>query len=262
MTKQSDYYYGQGKVYFAPYASGTTLWHWVGDVSEMKLNFEFDEQYSKRSIAGRLVNHKRFITFTGGNVTATWFDRSCDNLALVLRGNQTISKQSWQREKFSGIRAGMNVSLIHQHIRDITIQGLIENIDYILTSGSVFFLTTPKVQPFLVEYDYSSGTGIGILNQEPTELMMRYEGVNLAGGNANVFVELYRLSLDPVDAVELINNKSEFSNINTVLQLLPDLNKSHKSDFGLFGRYYKPNGFETIYCNDEIVANDEYYAAY
>lgn len=262
MPYQDEYYYGQGKVYLAPYMSGTTQWHWVGDISSLILNFEFDEQYSKRSIGGRLVNDKRVITFTGGNATSTWFERSLENLSLVLRGNQTTSRQSWQREKFNGITAGMNVSLAHQNIRDITIQNLIENVDYVVNHGSIFFLTTPTVQPFIVEYDYSSGTGIGILSQEPTELMMRYEGINLAKGNVNVFVELYRLSLDPIDAINLINDKSEFSNIETVLQLLPDLNKSPKSDFGLFGRFYKPTEFKTIYCNDEIIANDDYYAAY
>lgn len=265
MSNQSEYYYGQGKVYLAPYKiGGNTQWRWIGDVSSLKLNFEFEEQYSKRSIDGRLVNHQRFITFTGGNITATWFERSVENLSLILGGKHINGGQSWQREKFNDIASGMNVSLRHQNIRDIYIQNLTENIDFIVNYefGSVQFITTPSKQPFIVEYDYSAGSGIGILNSEPIELMMRYEGINLANENDKVFVEFYRLSLDPIEAITLIDDKSEFSNIETVLQLLPDLTKSPKSDFGLFGRFYKPTEFKTIYCNDEIIANNDYYAAY
>lgn len=261
MIMQSEYYYGQGKVYLAPYDN--TQWRWIGDVSSLKLNFEFEEQYSRRSIGGRLVNHQRFITFTGGNITATWFARSVDNLELILNGNQATRKQSWQRERFNGITAEMNVSLMHRNVRNITIENLTEHDDFIVNyeSGSVQFKTTPANQPFIVEYDYSPISGVGLLQNLPIELAMRYDGINIAN-NQTIFVEFYRLTLDPVDSITLIDDKSEFSNIETVLQLLPDLTKSPKSDFGLFGRFYKPTEFQTIYCNDEIIANDEYYAAY
>ncbi|XKM14230.1 hypothetical protein RCS94_03435 [Orbaceae bacterium ac157xtp] len=262
---QDEYYYGQGKLYLAPYIiGGNTKWYWVGDVSSLKLNFEFEEKYSKRSIGGRLVNNKRYITFTGGNASATWYERSLENLALVLRGKQSTNKQSWQRERFNGITTAMTVSLTHQNIRDITIQNLTENTDYIVNYefGAVTFLTTPATQPFIVEYDYSASTSVGILNQEPTELMLRYEGINLAKDNQKVFVELFRLSLDPVDVINLIDDESAFSNFETILQLLPDLTKSPKSDFGLFGRFYKPSEFRTIYYNDEILYDDDHLFAY
>ena len=265
MSNQSEYYYGQGKVYLAPYKiGGNTQWRWIGDASSLKINFEFEEQYCKRSIGGRLINHKRFITFTGGNVTATLFERSIENLSLILGGQHINGRQSWQREKFNGITSGMTVSLKHQNISDIYIQNLTENVDFIINYqfGTVQFVITPTQQPFIVEYDYSASEQVGILNSEPIELMMRYEGLNLANGNSKVFVELYRLSLDQIESITLIDDKSEFSNIETVLQLLPDLTKSPKSDFGQFGRFYIPTEFKTIYCNDEIIANDDYYAAY
>lgn len=263
MFNQSEYYYGQGKVYLSTYANNGQ-WRWIGDVSSLKVNLEFEEQFSKRSIGGRLVKDRRYITFTGGNLTATWFERSIENLSLILHGNQTTSQQSWQREKFNGILAGMNVSLKYQNIKDISIQNLTENIDFFVNyeSGLVQFVTTPPKQPFFVEYDFSVGSGVGILNGEKIELAMRYAGINLANNNDEIFVEFYRLSLDPAEAITLIDDKSEFSNIETELQLLPDLTKSPKSDFGLFGHYYKRTEFNTIYCNDEIFANDDYYAAY
>lgn len=116
---------------------------------------------------------------------------------------------------------------------------------------------------FFIEYDFLVGPGVDILNGEKIKLVMRYAGINLANKNDEIFVEFYRLSLDhPAEAITLIDDKSEFSNIETELQLLPDLTKSPKSDFGLFGHYYKRTEFNTIYCNDEIFANDDYYAAY
>ncbi|MDF7667951.1 hypothetical protein PT273_08875 [Orbaceae bacterium ESL0727] len=140
-----NYYYGQGKVYLAPYkADGYVQWRWIGDVSSLKLNFEFEDKYSKRSIGGRLINDKRFITFIGGNISATWYERSLENLALLLNSKETTSKQNWQRDIVNKIQIGMTISLAHQNIRNITIENLTNNIDYIVNYefGSILFLTT------------------------------------------------------------------------------------------------------------------------
>ncbi|MDF7669893.1 hypothetical protein PT276_01515 [Orbaceae bacterium ESL0721] len=260
-----EYYYGQGKVYLAPYKTNAYVqWRWIGDVSSLKLNFEFEEKYSKRSIGGRLINDKRFITFIGGNISAKWYERSLENLALLLNSQQTTNKQSWQQEIVNNIQIGMTIPLMHQNIRNITIENLTNDIDYIVNYefGSILFLTTPIKQPFMIEYDYSGCTGVGILNQQTTELMLRYEGVNLAKNNEKVFIELYRLSLDPVDAINLIDSESDFSNVETVLQLLPDLTKSPKSDFGLFGRMVNLSEFKLITYNGEINHDGSHNYAY
>lgn len=254
MPIKNEYYYGQGKVYLAPYNSKSYVqWRWIGDVSSLKLNFEFKEQYSYRSIGGRLVKDKRFLTFTGGNVAAIWFERSIENIELVLMGKQSTRKQSWEQEQLSNIVGGMLVSLKHQNVRSVVIDGLKENSDYLVNYvlGTIYFLTTPKTQFIKIEYDYSASNSIAILNNEHTELMLRYEGINLL--NPQTFcVELYRLSLDPVDVISLIDDESKFSNIETVMQLLPDLSKSLSSDFGLFGRIARMSEFELITYNGKI----------
>ena len=107
----NEYYYGQGKVFLSQLNSGQ--WRWIGDVSSLKINFEFEEQYSKRSIGGKLVNSKRYITFIGGNVTATWFDRSVENLELLLRGKSVSHQQSWAEDEFRNIKSGMTIYLQH-----------------------------------------------------------------------------------------------------------------------------------------------------
>lgn len=265
MSYQDEYYYGQGKVYLAPYqASGHIQWRWVGDVSSLTLNFEFEEKSSKRSLGGRLITDKRFITFTGGNASAVWFERSVENLELLLRGKSSTHRQSWTQEQFNNIEKGMSVSLQKQNVRYVVVEGLDEGADYIVNYalGSVFFLVKPLQQPITIEYDYSASNSIGILNQEPTELMLRYQGINLAEDCKNVFVELYRLSFDPIDSINLIDDKSEFSNVETVLQLLPDLTKSPKSDLGLFGRIIQLSEFKTILYNDEIIHDGTHDFAY
>jgi len=80
----------------------------------------------------------------------------------MLYGTSATRKQSWQRERLNGIAAGMIV-LLKQNIRDITIENLVENIDFIVNYelGSIQFITTPVKQPFIVEYDYSSVSGVG-----------------------------------------------------------------------------------------------------
>lgn len=254
MAYQDEYYYGQGRVYLAPYQSGATNWRWVGDVSSLKLNFEFEEKARKRSIGGKLVKDKRFITFTEGNVSMVWYERSLENLALVLRGKQINKRQSWEQEQFSNITTGVRVVLLHQNIRDVYIENLTENTDYLVDYqlGTVMFLITPSAQSLSIEYDYSSAKSVTIMHEDPIELMLRYEGINLAKNNETTLLELYRLSIDPVEAVNIIDDDSSFSHIETVLQMLPDLTKSPKSDFGLFGRISKANEFKTILYNDEI----------
>ncbi|MWP48809.1 MULTISPECIES: hypothetical protein [unclassified Gilliamella] len=262
MSNQSEYYYGQGKVFLAPIIDDHQ-WRWVGDVSSLKINFEFEEQYSKRSIGGRLVNGKRFITFTGGNVTATWFDRSLENLELLLRGKSVSHQQGWTEEEFRNIKSGMTIYLQHQNIRDVFIENLNENIDYIVDckAGSIIFITKPKSQRLLVEYDYSGLSGISILNNEPNDFSLRYEGKNIIDDKP-INIELYRLSLDPIEFISLIDDKSEFSNVETTLQLLPDLSKNPKSDFGLFGRIIQFNDFNDILYDDEIAYDERYQFAY
>lgn len=253
MSSQNEYYYGQGKVYLST-KSSVGQWRWIGDVSSLKINFEFEEQYSKRSIGGRLVNGKRYITCLGGNVTAKWFDRSIENLELLLRGKSKFRKQSWTQEQFKNIEKGKSVSLKNQNVRYVTVAGLNEGSDYIVNTvlGVVYFLVTPVNQLVTIEYDYSETSGIGLLHQEPTELKLRYEGVNITE-NGIVFVELYRLSLDPIDVITLIDDKAEFSNIETTLQLLPDLSKNSRSEFGVFGRIFQLSEFRNIKYNSEII---------
>lgn len=256
---ENEYYYGQGKIYLSPFNLGQ--WRWIGDVSALKINFEFDEQYSKRSIGGCLINDKRFITFNGGNVTATWFDRSPENLELFLRGKFISHQQSWTKEEFKNIKSGMTIYLQNKNIRDVFIENLNENIDYIVDykAGSILFLT--KSQRLFVEYDYSGVSGISILNNEPNDFSLRYEGKNIIDQRP-IMIELYRLSLDPIEFISWIDNKSEFSNVETTLQLLPDLSKNPKSDFGLFGRIIQFNDFINILYDDGIAYDEKFEFAY
>lgn len=258
---ENEYYYGQGKVFLSPVNSGQ--WRWIGDVSSLKINFEFEEQYSKHSIGGRLVNGKRFVTFNGGNITAKWFNRSLENLQLLLRGKFVTHQQSWTTEEFKNIKSGMTISLQHQNIRDVFIENLNENIDYTVDciAGSIQFLTNPKSQQLFVEYDYSGVSGISILNNEPNDFSLRYEGINIIE-QKQINIELYRLSLDPIEFISCIDDKSEFSNVETRLQLLPDLSKNPKSDFGQFGRIIQFNDFINILYDDGIAYDEKYQFAY
>lgn len=258
---ENEYYYGQGKVFLSPCNLGQ--WRWIGDVSSLKINFEFEERYSKRSIAGRLINDKRFITFNGGNVTATWFDLSLKNLELLLRGKSISHPQSWAWEQFKNVKKGDEIHLQNKNIRDVFIENLNEHIDYIVNyeAGSILFFTNPKSQRLIVEYDYSGVNGISILNNEPNDFSLRYEGKNIIDQKP-IMIELYRLSLDPIEFISWIDNKSEFSNVETTLQLLPDLSKNPKSDFGQFGKIIQFKDFINILYDDGIAYDDKYAFAY
>ncbi|VFS27504.1 Uncharacterised protein [Serratia liquefaciens] len=87
----SDFYYGQGKLYLARRNSaGQALsWRWVGDVSALAIEIEFDEKKTKMSLGGRLIDSQRYITSASAKVTSTWHEYSTENLQLLFLSGAT-----------------------------------------------------------------------------------------------------------------------------------------------------------------------------
>lgn len=260
-----DYYYGQGRVWLAPYGGDAASWRWIGDVSSLTLKLAFEEKKTQSSVAGRLVTGQRYLTALSGALSATWYAWSAENLALVLQAVRSRRRQSWASETLpAGIVAGSHVALENTNVRDVLIEGLAPGIDFKVNPvfGTLDFLTTPASQPLTVEYDYSSGQTLALLTSKPKELMLRYEGINLADNNRAIFVELYRLSLDPISEAEFLNSDTEFPSLDTDAELLADLTRSPVDEMGQFGRIVIPDDFRLITYNDEIDFDGEHDFAY
>ncbi|QLV87853.1 hypothetical protein HV265_13095 [Citrobacter sp. RHBSTW-00678] len=266
-VNQDNYYYGQGKVYLsARDGSRRGNWRWIGDVSALNVALTYDQQISKVSRAGSLLQANRAITSRNGSLTATWHNLSADNLSILLYGERYQYRQNWvgDEELPDGIVAGDRVCLEFQNVRDVTLSGLTENEDFTIDAdwGAIEFLKTPSVQPVFASYDYASYQAVPVLTSAPGEFALRYESINLAENGRKILVELYRINIDPVGVLDLINTSNTLTGLDTTSLILPDLQKPRSQQLGMFGRISIINDFQLITYNDEINFDGEHNFAY
>ncbi|WP_434155113.1 hypothetical protein [Klebsiella variicola] len=238
----SDYYYGQGKLYLARRNSaGQALsWRWVGDVSALNIELEFEEKKSRSSVGGRLVNSQRYITAVEGKITSTWHELSAENLQILLDARRLSQAPDVYAQDVlpEGIKAGDRITLRNQNVWGISIENMSDGDDYIVDKlwGGITFLVTPERQPVLVCYQHAGSTVLPLAESITEEFSLRYEGINLAESNRPVLVEIYRVSLDPIATLTLINTESELNGLETTANILYDSTKSNDAYLGRLGR--------------------------
>ncbi|CAI2537435.1 phage tail tube protein [Serratia ficaria] len=257
----SDFYYGQGKLYLAHRNTvGQALsWRWVGDVSALALELEFDEKNTKMSVGGKLVTGQRYITSTQGKITSTWHEFSPENLRLLLGSKVMASPAEIISSETipSGIQAGDRISLKHPNIWGVGISTLSEGVDYHVDPlwGVIDFMTTPEHQPLTVEYAHTDNNSLPLLNQTETELALRYEGINLAENKSPVIVEIYRVNIDPIKELSLINNDDNLGELETSALMLYDFLKAEDPLLGRLGRIVQFQRLSGITHNGVIKHN-------
>lgn len=260
----SNYYYGQGKLYLARRNSaGQALpWRWVGDVSALNIELEFEEKKSRASVGGRLVNSQRFITALDGKVTSTWHEFSVDNLqALMLANSFPQTPDVYARETLpEGIVAGDRLTLRNQNVWGCSIENMVNGEDYIVDNswGAITFLSTPTIQPVVVDYQHPGNTVLPIAEGISEEFSLRYEGVNLAENNSSVLVEIYRVSFDPLATLALISKETELSGLEITASILYDGQKSNDELLGRLGRIVLFSKLSGITHNGAIRYNGVY----
>ncbi len=258
------YYYGQGKVYLARRGEDGRPggWRWIGDVSELVITLNFENKTTKYSRGGKLFTKKRFITGYSGAVAATWLDFSADNLALLLKSDHSTSYPSIveRYELQAGIMAGDRITLPHQRIWGVVINGLQAGKDYTVDGhwGALNFINPPPTQPAAVEYEHAGGTVVPLIGLQDREYALRFEGINLAENKQSVLLELYRLSYDPLVSWQLISNGNSLSGVETNAELLSD-NVSQPDDMlGQFGRLTIFDALSGITHDGSIVHDGKY----
>ncbi|WP_058911317.1 hypothetical protein [Entomohabitans teleogrylli] len=258
------YYYGQGKVYLSLRSEKDIAldWKWIGDVSELAVTLNFDEQKTKISRGGVLYTGEKIKTGHNGTVSAKWFNFSDDNLSTLLDSNLStqlpdiVSNYTFP----SGITAGCRVCLPHQRVWSVDIPGMTQDTDYIVDRhwGAIVFNRTPTLQPLKVSYEHARKTVIPLAMNNKKEFSLRYEGINLAEKNSYVLLELYRIAYEPISGWSLINDGSTLNNIETKAELLIDPRKFHDPFFGPFGQVSMFEGLSGITHNGSIQYDGKY----
>lgn len=243
----TNYFYGQGKVYAAARnAAGIPLGQrWVGDVSDFKFSLKTSTIKKKENYSGQRATVKNVITEKEATVDLTLDELSQDNLALVLYSNPTsIDDGSISGELLpTGLLAGDKLSLKYMKVSNIVITDSANTpvtldpskYDVDTEYGSITFKDVASAtQPFKVAYTHAALNSVSIFTAPQTEIFLRYEGINLAEGNAPVVVELYKVNPEPLKELSLITDK--FTDLKITAEVLIDNTKPVSDEFGQFGR--------------------------
>ncbi|HGN9414338.1 hypothetical protein M2638_11590 [Klebsiella pneumoniae] len=235
---RENYYYGQGKVFLAP-RDNKRAFRWVGDVSTLKIAFSYEQQITKTSRGGQLYQNQRIITGANGSISSTWHNFSVENLSLLL-GAQQLDEPFSFNEQFAlpdGIVKGDIIALPHTTVYNVSINGLERDTDYVIDRqfGTIEFLATPEYAGRVVVYEHLINRWLPFFSAKTQELCLRFQGINLADA-APVLLELYRVSVDPLAALELINSGSDIAGMDMTSLILPDFDQRVESNLGYFGR--------------------------
>lgn len=236
---RENYYYGQGKVFLAP-RDNKRAFRWVGDVSSLKIAFSYEQQITKASRGGQLYQNQRVITGASGSISSTWHNFSMENLALLL-GAQPVDEPFAINEQFvlpDGIVKGDIIALPHTTVFNVSINGLERDTDYVVDRqfGTIEFLVTPGSEDLIVAYEHLFNQWLPFFSAKTQEFYLRFQGVNIAEDSAPVLLELYRVSVDPLATLEMINSGTDIAGIEMTSLILPDFNRQVSSVFSYFGQ--------------------------
>ncbi|EMO5817219.1 hypothetical protein SBK02_005677 [Raoultella planticola] len=234
---RENYYYGQGKVFLAP-RDNKRAFRWVGDVSALKIAFSYEQQITKASRGGQLYQNQRIITGASGSISSTWHNFSVENLALLL-GASTVDEAFSFNEQFSlpdNIIKGDIIALPHTAVFNVQIGGLERDSDYVVDRqyGTIEFLVTPESTGLIAAYEHLFNQWLPFFSTKPQEFYLRFHGINLAD-DPPLLLELYRVSVDPLAALEMISSGSDIANLEMTSLILPDFYQMQESAFSYFG---------------------------
>lgn len=151
------YYYGQGKVFLAPYIAGVLgMWRWIGDVSSLKLGLETEKVEHKESFSGEKGLARSFPIGKVSTLTAILHSLIVENLALTLYGKPLVTPGGTVTGEAlpAGMKVGDIAMLAHHGISDVVITdsasgpATLDSKHYnVSPQGSVEILSLPAPPP-------------------------------------------------------------------------------------------------------------------
>ncbi|EFP4633810.1 hypothetical protein H1D61_000782 [Salmonella enterica] len=241
MKRSETYYYGQGRVMLGVRTPGQAVnLRWVGDVDQLDISFNSESHKGRQSVNGVTGTATKYFTHHDCGVSANFYEYSAENLGLALFGQSLNQAAHAEQQSIgTGVIAKGRYPLAHQNVWGVFIHGLSEGVDFIVDSlwGVIEFLKTPRVQPVTVRYKHAGNVNIPILTTRPVEVMLRYEGVNLAESMRPVLVELYRVQFNPSETLGIITDGNALGSFELKGDVLPDLTRSATDVMGQYGRF-------------------------
>ena len=254
------YFYGQGRIFTRPDdAVGNGGWRWVGDMSSLTFGGTDETAGHKESYSGQKSKVRSFSLGGDRNLKGTWHQVDPVSIALQLRGTiSEIAAGTVTGEVFpDDVAAGDVIKLDKPYnVSDLVITDSTgspvtlapEYYDAFLEHGSIELLGLPSApaltQPFKAAYKHAGARQVAFFNAPPKLTQLRYEGINLAEGNAPVIVEFYKVSTAPLQELALITSGNELAGMSYEAECLSDSRRPANGPLGRFGRYVQINPIE------------------
>lgn len=245
------YYYGQGRISLALIdgAGAKGAYQWVGDVSAFTLKYTSDKVQHKESYSGQKGLVRSFPVGAALDIDLTLHQFDAANLARVLRSTVVATAAGTATAEALGTATSAADDVLylqHPGASDVVItdstpstpKTLIADTDYTLDGnfGRVTLKNvTGYVLPLTVAYSYKANNAVGMLTQGQSNYALKYEGFNLAEGNAPFIVDVYKLAPDIVQQLELITSGNDVAPLAVTGAGLLDSSKISNGALGQFG---------------------------
>lgn len=252
MAQNETYFYGQGKVKLAIIKPDGSLepWRWIGDVSSLSFGMEEETIAHRESYSGNKTKVREWHHSPEMKLEATLHSLDVDNLTLFTQGTATsaIAGSVTGEALPNNLVEGSVVTLAHPGVSSLVITdsaGSPVTLDpkhYALEAGygNVEILSLPSpppTQPFKAAYQYAATKQVTFLSAAARpNVAVRYEGINLAEGNAPVIAEFYKASSSLLSQLALITSGDDVAGMEVNFGVLLDGAKPAGGALGQFGR--------------------------
>jgi len=251
MQNPETYYYGQGRVSIAlrdAITGALGKWRWIGDVSALSIKLSVDKVQHSESYSGQLGLARSFPAKKTATLDMTVNQIDTDNLQLGLFG--TVLAKAGGTAAAEALPAGLvagdvfylaNPGVASVVITDSTAtpKALVPGTDYVVEDASFGRCRLVSVgtytQPFKAAYIYGATKSVGMFTAAQPNVAVRYEGINLAEGNAPVLVDLYKVATDPLQELALISSGNDVTGMQVSGGILLDSSKPATGPLGQYG---------------------------
>lgn len=241
---------GQGTLYIGTrQANGNPgAFRDVAVVSDFKFNLATSTIEHKETKTGQRLTDNRLQTGKSASLSAVLDDINIDNLALALYGTKASQTgASVTNEAFvNPVAVGDFVRTKYPDISTVVVKDsagtpatLVLGTHYEITSakhGTIKFLNLAAyTQPFKVDYAYATHAHTPMFNTAAPERWLKFDGINTADADKKILVEFYRVLLDPLSELALIQD--DFGRLPLAGAALYDDTKVADAYLGQFGRF-------------------------
>lgn len=245
-----QFYYGKGRFSLAEIDALTGVrgqFRYVGDMSVLTPKFSTEQVKHIESNSGQNIEVASFDISKSVSVDSTFHNVDTTNLAMMMRSTViTTAGGTFTAESLgAALAVGDVVYLANPGVSDVVITDstgtpltLVEGTDYEIAPefGRVTILNIGSyVQPFKAAGTFAARQAVGMFTQPQKYYAGRFEGLDLANGNAPVMVDFYKVTPGILQELQLISTGNDVAGVPLTFTALGDQSKSATTGLGQFG---------------------------